>query len=385
MTKAEDKKAKQVGRRAKIVEHYEGGINGSEPSFDASMQLWDMSKRRDAMCGALNYYNAKWTADHRRKVLAKHMHTIHSGKNIDLSLLSDAEIPQTLTAMVMMGVRGYQFSESDLIYISNTFHNLTSICMSRKIQAAEKSQSAVQKSIVDRVDEQLSKYIAAIDGKIDIFIVGGCSGFVSLSSWFAEQNVKALYAKRIAEYYTRDRDNTLAALNKTDPDMVEGYCCFSTVKLRNLHIMYAAIVRDAETWAEGKVKERKPQKKRSKSVESQFKRFKYLDRFPELKLDSVRPEKILGAGNVWLYNTKTRQLSYYQAKNSDGLTVKGTTIQNFNETASGSKKLRKPEKSIPLVMGGQRAAEKAFGLITSKRQDVNGRTNPFTIILRVTL
>ncbi|NBR26480.1 MAG: hypothetical protein EBU08_22410, partial [Micrococcales bacterium] len=42
----------------------------------------------------------------------------------------------------------------------------------------------------------------------------------------------------------------------------------------------------------------------------------YLQEFAELGLKSIAPEKIIGASQVWAYNTKTKLLGVYNAENA---------------------------------------------------------------------
>ena len=51
----------------------------------------------------------------------------------------------------------------------------------------------------------------------------------------------------------------------------------------------------------------------------------------ENKIASISPSKIVGAEVLFLFNSKTNQLSYYHARDRGGLEVKGTSILNFDE------------------------------------------------------
>ena len=72
-------------------------------------------------------------------------------------------------------------------------------------------------------------------------------------------------------------------------------------------------------------------------------KLKYLKTDDKFKIASVQPDQIIGASELWVFNTKTRKLGKYIAKNIDpkglgrdgsGLSVKGTTIIGFDETTS---------------------------------------------------
>jgi hypothetical protein len=96
---------------------------------------------------------------------------------------------------------------------------------------------------------------------------------------------------------------------------------------------------------------------------------------------SIDPAKLVGATELWVFNTKYNVLAHYVAGNG-GLSLKGTTLQNFNES-SLQKKLRKPTDVLPNITGSTaKAAERAFTSLKTKENAPNGRINEFCVILR---
>jgi hypothetical protein len=86
---------------------------------------------------------------------------------------------------------------------------------------------------------------------------------------------------------------------------------------------------------------------------------------------------------LWVYNTKTRKLGVYQAADAAGLNVKGSTIQNFAESKSISKTLRKPDVTIPEVLkAGKVALRSTLNDIRAAEKALTGRINSDTILLR---
>jgi hypothetical protein len=152
----------------------------------------------------------------------------------------------------------------------------------------------------------------------------------------------------------------------------------------NLLQTYTAIVKDAERLAANASKQRKPRKKKPVSFEKMVAKIKYKVKDDSLKLQSVDPVKVVGAIQLWVYNTKTRKLGVYNAEDESGLKVKGTTIKNYVESTSISKTLRKPEKTLPLVVdGGKIALRKVLDGVNSKPIKMNGRIGKDTLLLRV--
>ncbi|MEX0598703.1 MAG: hypothetical protein WD512_19625 [Candidatus Paceibacterota bacterium] len=87
---------------------------------------------------------------------------------------------------------------------------------------------------------------------------------------------------------------------------------------------------------------------------------------------------------MWIFNKKTRMLGIYNATGPVGLTVSGSTIKNFDEKESISKKLRKPESILKEVLeSGRITLRKIIGSINSKENVLTGRINGDTILLRI--
>jgi hypothetical protein len=129
---------------------------------------------------------------------------------------------------------------------------------------------------------------------------------------------------------------------------------------------------------------RKARKKKEKPASVLVAKVSYLAEDPETKLKSVHPEKIIGAKQVWVYNAKTRTLGVYHSTDARGFSVKGSTLQNFNEETSVAKKLRKPEQTIKDLMAAGKVKLRQLLLgLTTKESQLTGRLNSDTIIARV--
>jgi hypothetical protein len=131
------------------------------------------------------------------------------------------------------------------------------------------------------------------------------------------------------------------------------------------------------------VKSRKPRKRKAKSADQLVSKLNYAKDFAELKLVSVDPKTIVGANQLWVYNTKTRKLGCYNAEDAAGLSIKGSTIQNFAESKSIQKTLRKPAVTLPEVLkGGKVALRNVLTDIRAAEGLLTGRINADTILLR---
>lgn len=102
-----------------------------------------------------------------------------------------------------------------------------------------------------------------------------------------------------------------------------------------------------------------------------------------LHIASIDPSSIVGARQLLVYNTNTRKIGLYVAK-EDGFQVRGTTIHNYDEKASYQKALRKPEKYINLFRDRtfKRCSIVLRDYIKSKRTTMNGRLNKHIVIMK---
>jgi len=109
-----------------------------------------------------------------------------------------------------------------------------------------------------------------------------------------------------------------------------------------------------------------------------------LDKFDELKLQSIPAKQIIGATQLWVYNTKYKKLGAYIAEDAGGFTVKGSCLLNYSESKSVQKAIRKPAEVLPEAMkAGKIVLRNLLGKLTTKESLLGGRINRDTILLRV--
>ena len=199
------------------------------------------------------------------------------------------------------------------------------------------------------------------------------------------KEVKAAHARIIKAFYAKDlAELEELASGKSDEQLKEGYSHRSKKQIRNLIAFYQEIMSACDMLAQEAKVNRKPRKTKVVPKDKIVAKLKYMKSNEPLKLVSINPADIIGAGELWIFNTKTRKLGKYVASEFNTLNVKGTTITNFDEFKSVQKTIRKPEEKLKeFKAAGKIALRKFLDDINATDTKMNGRINEEIILLKV--
>jgi hypothetical protein len=238
-------------------------------------------------------------------------------------------------------------------------------------------------SIQDRLNEKISEIAGDLEGAIDEVVT---SKFNTMPSPFAimQDRAKGMHANKLVDIFKKRRSEFDDVLNTKDADVREGYSNFTKPQLKKMVAYCDTIITDAMKIAgEAKVN-RKPRKRKAKTPDQLVSKVQYCEKFDDLKLVSIKPKDMIGAMQLWVFNTKTRKLGVYHADDAGGFSVKGTTITNYTESKSISKTVRKPDQTLPEVLkAGKIALRNVLTGIATKESLLNGRINSDIVLLRV--
>jgi len=186
--------------------------------------------------------------------------------------------------------------------------------------------------------------------------------------------------KFLRDHFVEVRGEITGAINKTDMDLVEGYSFLNVTKLKKLDDYLESLIGVLE--AKSKITRKKKKVNPAKLVQS----VQYLSESKEFKLESVNPVGIVGAKGLLCFNTKTKKLTLFESNTSDGLSIKGTTVQGFSED-SITKTIRKNNYNIfSLITEGRIVHTKGvMNKVKTKNSTPTGRINKDTLILRTYL
>jgi len=355
---------------------------GPEPVFRDPIR----DNEKNVVLGrALTWYN--YFYDSKKCIPWVHEYMKRNGYTKDdikyIKRLKDHVVGSTLSSLCKIVLNnGDVLPKSSKQWMADRLYHCIELGKKEKEEEVVEEAPKVVVSIQDRMNALAGRLLEDIEGEVDEFIVKVKSDF-SLYKFLQSKECSAQVARKIADYYRPTFEEVTDALNKVDPQLVEGYSHLTTAELKRTVAFYQTLVEDADRFAGNKKTIRKPRKKKEKSAAQLSSKVKYLKEFAELKLVSIDPANIVGSNQLWLYNTKYRVLSMYVSSSTAGLSLKGTTIQGFDEKASIKKKLRKPEQTLKQVLdGGKIVLRKLMDGLTTASSECNGRINEETILLR---
>ena len=342
---------------------------GPEPEWD-DIAFLNESEIRSREMIAYNWYNYFYEPKEGRKFIVEFMqeNEMSRAAMTMFNRLPDSQISSSLAASARMYTMGYQTDERK----AKIEQGILKMCRAgAELLKQDKKQTVVEKAPNHNV------LIAHVEDLID-----GDNVPESFYNWLKEKDAKPTQARAIAEYYRPWLEELQEAATTKDQDLKEAYRHLNKKQLKERIAMFEQLVADCEALVSNNRKSvvRKPRKTKPKSADKIVSRIKFQKEDTNLKIVSIDPAKIVGAKELWTFNTKTNVLSHYVS--SIGLTVKGTTLQSFTDS-SKQKKLRKPADALSsIIQSTPKAAERAFESLTTKASNPNGRINEQTVILR---
>ncbi len=346
---------------------------GTEPKFTEEVTQIDLMKSLSWYAQNKDSKDAyKWACDFLKK---KH--------KLDVSSVIKNQSP-TFGFVCRIVSNGGVLSTKDQTWLDGEIENLKHSLKNRKQPVVVDEPKIVVPNIQDRIREKASECIGELEGQLDDLILSKFSTEVSPYAVMHTLEIKGVHTKHISDWFKTKRIEFDDVLHTADAELKEGYSNFSKPQLKKLVAWCDQVILDCGKIAGEAVKSRKPRKRKTKTPDQLVAKVKVMDEHKELKLKSVPSKDIIGAMQLWVFNTKNRKLGCYHAIDADGLSVKGSSIINFNESKSVQKTLRKPEATLPEILkGGKVYLRNALEGIRAVESGLTGRLNADIILVRV--
>ena len=366
---------------------------GEEPTWKFQPEA---ERRVSRLASAFNWYNYYLGKKEVKEFVADWLDR-HEDKNAKaFRSVPEQSIHSTLGWLCRMNTMGLDLTEHELLYIENQVSELLSKNKPAKKLSAQAQASADAKAeqqaetarvtIQDRLREKVSDCAGEIEGMFDEFVVAGAkmSADYKPITLIRGMNIAPQMVGTIVDHWKRRVAEFEDVLEGKDAQLVEGYSPWTKTQIKNFVKFAEQVIADCGNYVQIKKVERKPRAKKAVSPEKQASKFKFLKEFPELKLTSEAPAKLVGSSEAWLYDTKKRKLVHVVADQHLGtFSVKGSAIVGFDTGGTNQKTLRKPAEQIKaLLAGGKPAQRKYFKEIKATETKYNGRGNENLIILK---
>lgn len=345
-------------------------MTGGEPKFSEEVSQTDLTK-------ALSWY-----AQNKDNKDAQKYTVDYFKKKLKLNVASVIKQQSSTFGFVCRIVsNGGVLNEKNQAWFNDEIEKIKDKLNTPEEEPVEKTGVVV--SIQTHIKRRASECIAELENQIDNILLNNT--VTPAYSVLVAEDTKGMYTKYIIEHFKQQRTAYDEVLNTDDPFVKEAYSNLSKTTIKKIISYCDSIIVDATKIAGESLQTRKPRKRKAKTAEQLVSKLIYCKEFADLKLQSVEPKLIIGATQLWVYNTKTRKLGCYVAEDASGFVIKGTTLQGFSESKSLQKKLRKPEVTIPEILkGGKVYLRNALAEIKAVETPLTGRFNSDTILVKVT-
>jgi hypothetical protein len=384
--------------RKHVAEHRSKANKDHSPSWEGC-ETWDTERFQRHFHTAMSYYRTEFKSSDLKPAVIKWMTSNDYPKNVieAFKKSKDWRCNGTMGAIASCLLRGmpavradFNNGRSTTVWLGDQIADVVenSKMDIEEVEEKEAKSLVPQVSIQERVREATLPMTEEIEDAIQRWQTDpdnfNPKEFKVLNLLKGKQ-AKAAHARIIRDFYARDlAELEELASGSADEQLKEGYSHRSKKQIRTF-IDFLREVNEACTMLmqEAKVN-RAPRAKKAVPAEKVVAKMKYMKTFEPLKLVSINPTDILGAKELWVYNTKTRKLGKYVANEYMELGVKGTSLTGFSEALSICKTVRKPEEKLKeFKAAGKVQLRKFLEEINATDTRMNGRINEETVLLKV--
>jgi hypothetical protein len=319
----------------------------------------------------LNYYSQEvepklkqqWSLDYYKSI------------NKDISGLEklSASCFNQVGALIRLQQRNVELIETHKRYILNKYNQLREL-VPEEIPITKKETSKVEKISEDKT---LPLFLE-LDEQLDNVLFSGTES-CNVKKLFLSFKLTSANLKIISSEFSILKLRYQEVLSSSDEEVKESYSNIPKKNIKSAIRFCDEVLESCRS--KTKISIRKKKEKPASVIASKV---KYQKEFKELKLISISPDKIVSSNEVWLYNTKLRKLFKYKCMDGMALTIKGTTLLNWDSELSGSKTIRKPEEYFKDFQNKNKSSlNKLYSDIKCIIGNPTGRINSDMIILKV--
>jgi hypothetical protein len=383
-------KREKVSRNPKM---FDEKYVGYEPIWDTDRALLLEEKELDSLLRqSLNYYNYFYTVKDLKKYLVDWVrsysdeHEVFDKATVDkFAKTSDNLTPLTACGLVKAHTQGMPLRESHINYLLNIVKRAVGAdIIVEEVEDAKPVIVAPKVTIQDRLYDILNEHLTHFEN-LEEEIIEKKTVEPNAYEYLTAKSVPHAMLGKISAFFNEHRMELQEAKAGTCEQLSEGYSHLKSADFKRFETFYAKLEDGIEQYRTVKKATKKAKVRKPPAKEKLVAKLKYLKIDPVLKLVSINPVDIIGATQLWVFNTKTRKLGRYVADSLGGaLGIKGSTIVGFDEVTSLSKTLRKPDVQIKEFMSASKVTiRKYLEGIKSTEIKLTGRIGADTILLKV--
>jgi hypothetical protein len=287
----------------------------------------------------------------------------------------------------MAARQGMPIREKELTYLKERLHEaINSDDLEPEVVATDKPvvQAVRALTIQDRLNEKTAEHLAHFEGLYDE-VLAGETVKPDAFNYLTANTVPQSQINKFEHLFTVRKGELLVAQERRDEQVEEAYKHYKAADFKRHHAFLDQLLSDLDQYRSVKKATKKARVKRAPNKEKVVGKLKYMKEEKTLKLVSVNPVDIVGAQELWAYNTKTRKLYKYVADTLQGpLGVKGTSLTGFDPVKSVGKTLRKPDEKLKEFAKATKVQLRKFLEDIKATETIgNGRMNSDTVLLKV--
>ena len=384
------KKAKTVARDPIFADEK---AMGNEPIWDTERALkMDEAEFDHQMRKSLRYYNYFYSSKDLKKYLVEWLkQTAGVAHKLDVATITrfakstDGYTPLTAPALIKAHTKGMPLLARHIKYIVDTVHKTLALDDADEKVVEEVKTTATVKvpTIQDRMNEIMKTHILHFE-ELEDSLYEGATVDPRAYEYLSGKSVPQAMLGKIQAVFERRYAEIVEAKTTKDEDLKDAYAYMKTADYKRYDAFYTKLFEGIAQYCQVKKATKKAAVRKPPQKEKLVAKLKYAKNDTTNKLVSINPVDIIGATELWVYNTKTRKLGKYVASEFADLGVKGTSLTGFDEFKSICKTIRKPEEKLKeFKAAGKVQLRKFLEDINATDTKMNGRINEDTILLKV--
>ena len=362
---------------------------GTEPVWDTERaEKFDQPTFDNFMRKSLNYYNYHYAQKDLKKYVVEWAQTANILEKAELSAFirsADRTLAMTACGIIMAHRQGMPLQERHTVYLRKAIQASIELAGDEvaEVAIATPEQVVYRPTIQDRMNEKTAEILGEFEGKYDDVVAGKVT--FKMYDFLTSNAVPQSQLSKYETLVQARRAELVEAQSKSDDQLTEAYRHYKSADFKKIIAFLDAGIAAIEQYRNVKKATKKARVKKAPSKEKIVSKLKFAKEDKTLKLVSINPADIVGATELWIYNTKTRKLGKYVADSLSGtLGVKGTGVVGFDEVKSVCKTLRKPEEKLTEFRKSSKVQLRKFlDDIKATETRLNGRISADVVLLKV--